>query len=110
MTTMCILLLLAGFSLCYSTSKKMQPAPILGFEPILGPNPILKTGLGLTFLGLALGCTLINFGVTTGIFVYLVFLMTVASLVILLAPLKLLSPIVVVPTLFILAVLENYVF
>lgn len=85
------LILCIAFYLLYSTSKKMAGAGVLGFEKWADDHRTTcqYLGLALMILSLVLSCWI--WGLGSGIFTYFVLLMTVASLIVLLAPLRLIS-------------------
>jgi hypothetical protein len=91
MVTGISLLVFVAFYLLYSTSKKMAGAGVLGFEKwVIGHRSISKY-TGLAFLIISLGLSIWLWGLGSGVFTFFILLMTAASLIILLAPLRLLS-------------------
>ena len=63
----------------------------LGFEPSINEHKKTSTYVGLALIILSLGLSCFFWGLGSGTFTFLILLMTVASLVILLAPLRLLN-------------------
>ncbi len=89
MISIAILLVIIGFYLLYSTSKKMDAPILLGFENRLVKYKLASKLVGLILLILSCILTINVFGFGAGIFLFLINLMTVASLIVLLSPLKL---------------------
>ncbi|WP_285652698.1 hypothetical protein [Allomuricauda sp. NBRC 101325] len=91
MVTFISLLTFLAFYLSYGTSKKMAAIGSLGLEKWCGEHkkPSQLASLALMILSLGLSC--FYWGLGSGTFTFLILLMTVASLVILLAPLRLLN-------------------
>ena len=91
MVTGISLLVFIAFYLLYGTSKKMAAMGNLGVETWLGEhaNASKYSGLVLLIISLALSC--FYWGLGPGVFSFFIILMTLASLVILLAPLQLLG-------------------
>jgi len=89
MISFTILLVIIGFYLLYTTSKKMDAPRLFGFENQLLQNKAVSKIIGLLLLILSCVLTVIVFGLGAGIFLFFINLMTVASLIVLLAPLKL---------------------
>ena len=91
MVTGISLLVFIAFYLLYSTSKKMYPISNLGFEEFTGEHEKASKYISLALMILSLGLSCLYWGMSSGIFAFFILLMTVASLVILLAPLRLLN-------------------
>ncbi|MHA7941679.1 hypothetical protein ACJOV8_001190 [Formosa sp. 3Alg 14/1] len=89
MISIAILLVIIGFYLLYTTSKKMDAPNLLGFENKLVQHQSASKIAGFILLILSCILTIKVFGLGAGIFLFLINLMTVASLIVLLAPLKL---------------------
>lgn len=91
MVTFISLLTLIAFYLMYGTSKKMAAVGNLGLEKWSGEHkkPSQLASLALMIFSLGLSC--FYWGIGSGTFTFFILLMTVASLVILLAPLRLLN-------------------
>ncbi|SDQ52372.1 hypothetical protein [Flagellimonas zhangzhouensis] len=91
MVTFISLLTFLAFYLSYGTSKKMAAVGNLGLEKWSGEHkkPSQLASLALMIFSLGLSCFF--WGVGSGTFTFFILLMTVASLVILLAPLRLLN-------------------
>ena len=84
-------LVFIAFYLLYSTSKKMAGVGVLGFENWVADHRSLTHYSGLALLLLALGLSVWLWGLGSGVFTFFILLMTLASLIVLLAPLQLLS-------------------
>ena len=91
MVTAISFLVFLGFYLLYSTSKKMTGVGVLGFETWVVDHCIASKYISLALLILSLGLSIWLWGVGSGVFTFFILLMTIASLIILLAPLRLLS-------------------
>lgn len=89
MTTLILLLTFAGFYVLYNTSSRAELSQS-HFDVWLRKQPLLKpVGIMILLGGLVL--TVVAKGLAAGILYWLVILTTIASLVILLCPLKLLN-------------------
>ncbi len=91
MATGISLLTFIAFYLLYSTSKKMSVVRNLGFEQSTGEHKKTSKYVGLALMILSLGLSCFYWGLGSGTFTFFIILMTIASLVILLAPLRLLN-------------------
>jgi len=91
MATGISLLTLIAFYLLYSTSKKMSAMGNLGFEHSVAEHKKASKYVGLALMIFSLGLSCFYWGLGSGTFTFFIILMTVASLVILLAPLRLLN-------------------
>lgn len=91
MATGISLLTFMAFYLLYSTSKKMSAVGSLGFEQSINEHKKTSTYIGLALMIFSLGLSCFYWGLGSGTFTFFIILMTVASLVILLAPLRLLN-------------------
>ncbi|WP_236977301.1 hypothetical protein [Membranihabitans maritimus] len=87
--TICITFL--GFFVLYNTSKRAKLSSQLQLETWVQRHAQLskKIGSGMLITGLVSG--VLAFGFASGIFSYLVILMTIASLIVLVAPLRFLN-------------------
>ncbi|KAB5488223.1 MULTISPECIES: hypothetical protein [Flagellimonas] len=92
MSTGITLLIFIGFYLLYGTSQKMAMTGSLGLEKWIGGHAKISKYSGSALLIVSLGLSCIYWGAASGTFTYFVILMTIASLVILLAPLRILNP------------------
>lgn len=92
MATGITLFIFIGFYLLYGTSQKMAMAGNLGLEKWIGGHARISKYTGLALLIISLGLSCLYWGTASGTFTYFVILMTIASLVILLAPLRILNP------------------
>ncbi|WP_417359232.1 hypothetical protein [Galbibacter sp.] len=89
MTTLILLLTFAGFYALYNTSSRVE-LPQGRFEVWLRNQALLKpSGIALLLGGLLL--TVVSKGLAAGILYWFVILTTIASLVILICPLKILD-------------------
>lgn len=91
MVTLIVVLLLSGFYLFYNTSQKVQLSRTLFIEKWAQDNSIAARYFALLLFIIGLVISIFSFGIGSGVFLFFVILMTVASLVVLLAPLKYLS-------------------
>lgn len=91
MATGISLLTFIAFYLFYGTSKKMASVGELGIEKWTGENRKIAQIAGLALMVFSLGLSCFYWGLGSGTFTFFIILMTVASLVILLAPLRLLN-------------------
>ncbi|WP_421824329.1 hypothetical protein [Flagellimonas oceanensis] len=91
MATGISLLTFIAFYLLYSTSKKMSAMGNLGFEHSIAEHGKATKYLSSALMILSLGLSCFYWGLGSGTFTFFIILMTVASLVILLAPLRLLN-------------------
>ena len=91
MATGISLLVFIAFYLLYSTSKKMATVGNLGVETWLSEHAKTSKYTALALLTLSLGLSCFYWGLGSGAFTFFIILMTVASLVILLAPMRLLT-------------------
>lgn len=91
MVTIISLLTFFAFYLLYGTSKKTVSAGNLDFERWTGANKKASQYASLALMILSLGLSCFYWGIGSGTFTYFILLMTIASLVILLAPLRLLN-------------------
>jgi len=91
MVTIISLLTFFAFYLLYGTSKQTVSAGNLGFEKWTGAHKKASQYFSLALLILSLGLSCFYWGIGSGTFTFFILLMTIASLVILLAPLRLLN-------------------
>jgi hypothetical protein len=91
MVTGISLLVFVAFYLLYSTSKKMTGSGVLGFEKWVADHRSAVQYSSLALLIISLGLSIWLWGFGAGVFTFFILLMTVASLIVLLAPLQLLS-------------------
>lgn len=93
MATLISFLTFAAFYLLYSTSKKMAAVSIskLGIEKWSCKKNKIAQIASLALMIFSLGLSCFYWGLGSGVFTFFILLMTVASLVILLAPLRLLN-------------------
>lgn len=80
-----------AFYLLYRTSQKMAAVDTLGLEKWTGTHKRASQYASLALMILSLGLSCFYWGFGSGTFTFFIVLMTVASLVILLAPLRLLN-------------------
>lgn len=85
------LLVFMAFYLLYSTSTKMTVVGNLGFEQSIGEHKKTSKYVGLALMILSLGLSCFHWGIGSGTLTFFIILMTIASLVNLLAPLRLLN-------------------
>ena len=91
MISFAILLVIIGFYLLYITSEKMDTPKPLGFENQMAQHKSASKIIGIVLLIIACILTVYIFGLGAGIFLFFIYLMTFASLIVLLTPLKLFS-------------------
>lgn len=80
-----------GFYLCYSTSNKQRIVNTLRIESWGQQHGLLANICGSLALLVACALSMLHYGRGAGIFSFFILLMTVASLVVLLQPLKLIT-------------------
>ena len=85
----------AGFYFPYCTSERIHTPEGLGFEGWAATHPKISNNLGLTLLLLSCILCIVHWGLGAGILGFLILLMTIGSLIVLAAPLKLINHIFV---------------
>ena len=88
MITLIAALSFIGFYALYTTSKKADIQRVLFVEFRLQNNPTVAKAIGLSINFVALIISMAYMGVASGTFLFFVILMTVGSLVVLIAPLR----------------------
>ena len=91
MVTGISLLVFIAFYLLYSTSKKMAAVGILGIEKWVQDHITTTKYISLALLIISLGLSCFIWGAASGTFTFFVMLMTIASLIVLLGPLRLVN-------------------
>ncbi|GGD70399.1 hypothetical protein [Maribacter cobaltidurans] len=91
MYTFIFTLAFIGFYLCYATSKRMVIANNFGFEEWCYENNLISNSIGVTSLLSAASTSIFLWGWGTGLFTFIIVLMTVGSIIIILQPLRLLN-------------------
>jgi hypothetical protein len=91
MVTFISLLIFISFYLFYGTSKKMAVIQSFGVERWIGEQVNISKLIGSALMIISLGLSCYQWGWGSGVFTFSILLMTLASLVILLAPLQLLN-------------------
>ncbi|MER3317849.1 MAG: hypothetical protein RIB79_06115 [Allomuricauda sp.] len=91
MVTLISFLTFIAFYLLYGTSKKMATVGKLGTEKWTGKHKKIVQLASLALMIFSLGLSCFYWGLGSGVFTFFILLMAVASLVILLAPLRLLN-------------------
>ncbi|MEW2923161.1 hypothetical protein AB1A65_16955 [Muricauda sp. ANG21] len=91
MVTLISLLVFIAFYLLYSTSKKMAGVGVLGVEKWVVDHRSTFQYFSLALLIITLGLSIWFWGLGSGVFTFCILLMTLASLVVLLTPLRLVS-------------------
>ncbi|MBP1839506.1 hypothetical protein [Formosa algae] len=89
MISFAILLVIIGFYLLYLTSEKIDVPKLFGFENYMLQHKSISKILGIALLSVSSVLTVFEFGLGAGIFLFFIYLMTFASLIVLLSPLKL---------------------
>ncbi|SIQ31648.1 hypothetical protein SAMN05421797_1011381 [Maribacter ulvicola] len=98
MITLILLLTFTGFYFCYATTKRQKIPTHLKIENWCQQQSILANSLGFILLLFTCSLTIYQFGWGSGVFTFLINLMTIASLVILLQPLHLITYKTIIPT------------
>lgn len=88
MTTLSVTLSLIGFYMLYSGSKRAKLVLQYDFQKWLTENPKIGKFAGLVLLFISLITSVLSLGIGSGIFSFLVILMTMASLIVLISPLR----------------------
>lgn len=88
MITLIIALSFLGFYSLYNGTQKVDLRRSLLIEIWLQDNPMAAKAVGLSLNFVALIASTLYYGAGSGIFLYFVVLMTVGSLVVLIAPLR----------------------
>tara|TARA_R110002167_G_scaffold360062_2_gene577428 strand:- start:1854 stop:2186 length:333 start_codon:yes stop_codon:yes gene_type:complete len=88
MTTITISLALLGFYILYSTSKRAELTLTYKLQQWARQNHQKGKYLGLGLLFMSLMFSIATLGISSGVFSFLVILMTVGSLIVLIAPLR----------------------
>lgn len=91
MTTLLFFLILSAFFLFYQTSKRAELNRSFLIEKLAQSHPGRSKIIGLVLLLVSLIGCMSYWGISSGIFAFLIVLTTVGSLVILLAPLRYMS-------------------
>ena len=81
-----------GFYLFYTTSNKVEVPNTFSIGQWVKTREKTANGLGLLLFFISCSLAILQFGWGAGIFAFFVFLMTLACLVVLLNPLRLLNP------------------
>ncbi|MBK6264052.1 hypothetical protein JKA74_03300 [Marivirga sp. S37H4] len=106
MATFSILFILLGFWICYQKSERAELPSPTKWEEYLRKNKKMASVIGIASLTVGFVFSLIVYGVGSGIFVYTISMIIVASLVIVLAPLGYINRWNIVPTLLLCFLLE----
>ena len=88
MVTLLLLLMFVAFYLFYNTSQKAELSRTYRLERWAQDHLLASKGIGLAMFLLALCLCIVHLGVGSGTFAFVVILMTVASCVVLFAPLR----------------------
>ena len=88
MVSLSVTLALIGFYMLYSTSKRAKLILQYSFQKWITKNPKNGKFSGLVLLSISLMISVLSLGLGSGIFSFLVILMTMASLVVLISPLR----------------------
>lgn len=88
MVSLSIILALIGFYMLYSTSKRAKLILQYNFQKWTNKNPQNGKIIGLTLLCISLIISMLSLGWAAGFFSFLVVTMTIASLVVLVSPLR----------------------
>lgn len=84
-------LVFIAFYLLYGTSKKMTIVDGFGFEKWIAEHTTVTSYFGLALLIISLGLSCFYWGWGSGVLVFFILLMSIASLIILLVPLRLIN-------------------
>lgn len=106
MITLILILSFTGFYLGYATTKRQKVPVHLYIENWCQQKSKAANSLGYVLLLFACSLTIYQFGWGSGIFTFTIILMTIASLVILLQPLHLITDKTILPTILILFLME----
>lgn len=91
MVSLISIITFSAFYLLYTASQKMTAVGILGFEKWIGGHVNFSKYFGLALLIVSLGLSCFHWGMGSGAFTFFIMLMTIASLTVLLAPLRILN-------------------
>ncbi|HAF78231.1 MAG TPA: hypothetical protein DCG42_13030 [Maribacter sp.] len=106
MITAILTLCFTGFYLGYATTKRQKVPVHLHIENWCQKKSKVANSLGYVLLLFACSLTIYHFGWGSGIFTFSVILMTIASLVILLQPLHLITYKTLIPTVLLIFLIE----
>lgn len=109
MLSIIIILVFIGFYLLYATSKRAQALPRNRVQQWVFKNNGLGKPMGLLTLIISQTLSIYSFGLGVGVFSFLVILMTVASTVVLVAPLRFFSNLSLAFIFFIILALELFI-
>lgn len=90
MTTLILLLTFAGFYALYNTSSQAKLSQQGSLEIWLRKQSSLKA-VGIILLIISIILTVINYGLTAGMLYWVVIVSTIASLIIIICPLKIMT-------------------
>jgi hypothetical protein len=88
MTTLIVFISSLGFYLIYNTSQKADLNRSEILEKWAQEHPQASKYIGVFLFAISLILSMIHYGISSGIFSFFVILMTVASMIVLLAPLR----------------------
>jgi hypothetical protein len=88
MVSLSIILALVGFYMLYSTSKRAKLILQYNFQKWITKNPKKGKTIGLSLLIFSLLINILSVGFGSGIFSFLVIIMTMGSLVVLISPIR----------------------
>ncbi|MTI27380.1 hypothetical protein [Fulvivirga kasyanovii] len=91
MVTLSTLVTFLGFWCCYQTSQRAELKAATGVVQWLRQHRVKTQRIGIAGMVAGLVLSMVTFGVGSGIFAYLMILTVVSSLVIILAPLGLMT-------------------
>lgn len=91
MITVCLLVTFLGFWLCYQTSNRAQLLTPNKVEKWARQEKLKSNSAGVVFLFAGLFLSIISLGFGSGIFAYIMMLTVISSLVVLLAPIGIIS-------------------
>lgn len=110
MLSMVIFLVFTGFYCLYASSNRTEFQGLLRFERPLKQQKAAARAFGSALLLISLALTISSEGVGAGIFSFMVLLMTLGSLIILLAPLQWLSYRTLLPAFSLIVLFELFLF
>lgn len=93
MVTLIAFLTFSGFYTAYYTSVKAALAGNSGLENAIKKNPVAGRWTGLALMSGGLFISIMHAGLGAGTFQFFILLMTMASLIVLLAPLRIVTPV-----------------
>jgi hypothetical protein len=110
MVSLLALFVFIGFYFWYAGSERVKPDGVLGVESLIRKHSYIGKTVGTAFLILSCSLSVLYLGFGAGIFTFFILLMTLGSLIILLAPLGLLNYKTLLPVLALMLFVEIILF